>query len=230
MITFIHDLRYAGRALVKQPNFTLVALVTLALGIGANTAIFSIVNAVLLRPLPYHEPDRVVMLWSHWTNWSKTWVSHGEVDDYQRLAPSLEHVAAFDTTSFNLTGGGDPLRVRAAQVQPEIFAALGAGKIRLTGGDVASFQHWYGQWGVFLLALPIPYKVTAIASGMFKLNYPLFLGASLFIRGLRFFLVAALVRAYGEPIRAFVEKRLALVTSVVAIVIIGLIAALRLVH
>ena len=102
--------------------------------------------------------------------------------------------------------------------------------IRLTGGDVASFQHWYGQWGVFLLALPIPYKVPAIASGMFKLNYPLFLGASLFIRGLRFFLVAALVRAYGEPIRAFVEKRLALVTSVVAIVIIGLIAALRLVH
>ncbi len=126
MITLIQDLRYALRSLVKQPGFTLVALLTLALGIGANTAIFGIVNAVLLRPLPYHEPDRVVLLWSHWINWTKTWVSQPELVDYQRQARSLEHVAAFSSTSFNLTGGGEPLRVRAAQVQPEIFAALGA--------------------------------------------------------------------------------------------------------
>lgn len=126
MITLIQDLRYALRSLVKQPGFTLVALLTLALGIGANTAIFGIVNAVLLRPLPYHEPDRVVMLWSHWINWTKTWVSQPELVDYQQQARSIEHVAAFSSTSFNLTGGGEPLRVRAAQVQPEIFAALGA--------------------------------------------------------------------------------------------------------
>jgi putative ABC transport system permease protein len=123
--TFVQDLRYAVRTLVKQPAFTLVALLTLALGVGANTAIFGIVNAVLLRPLPYQDPDRVVMLWSHWTNWTRTWVSQPELVDYQH-ARSLEHVAAFDSTSFNLTGGGEPLRVRAAQVQPEIFAALGA--------------------------------------------------------------------------------------------------------
>ena len=104
---------------------------------------------------------------------------------------------------------------------------VGRWQISLTGEDVATFQRWYGAWGVFLLALPIPYKLTAIASGMFKLNYYLFLAASLFIRGLRFFLVAALMRTYGEPIRVFVEKRLVLVTSAVAIVIIGLIAALR---
>ena len=126
MPTFVQDLRYAVRTLAKQPAFTLVALLTLALGIGANTAIFGIVNAVLLRPLPYQDPDRVVMLWSHWTNWTKTWVSQPELVDYQHDARSLEHVAAFDSTSFNLTGGGEPLRVRAAQVQPEIFAALGA--------------------------------------------------------------------------------------------------------
>ena len=128
MSTLLQDLRYAIRTLAKQPGFTLVALVTLALGIGANTAIFSIVNAVLLRPLPYHEPDRVVLLWSHWTNWTKTWVSEPELADYQQQARSLEHVAAFSSTSFNLTGGpgSEPLRVLAAQVQSEMFAALGA--------------------------------------------------------------------------------------------------------
>ena len=126
MSTFVQDLRFALRGLIKQRGFTMVAVLTLALGIGANSAIFGIVNAVLLRPLPYQDPDRVVLMWSHWTNWSKTWVSQGELVDYQEQARSLEHVAAFSPASYNLTGGGDPLRVRAAQVQPAIFAALGA--------------------------------------------------------------------------------------------------------
>jgi len=135
--TFLHDLRYALRALSKQPAFTIVALVTLALGIGANTAIFGIVNAVLLKPLPYRQPDRVVMLWSHWINWNKTWLSSPELDDYQREAHSLEHVGAFQYTSFNLTGAGDPLRVKAAEVQPAVFTALGASAIagRLFTGE-----------------------------------------------------------------------------------------------
>jgi putative ABC transport system permease protein len=124
-MTFIQDVRYAVRALVKQPGFTLVALLTLALGIGANTAIFGIVDAVLLRPLPYSQPDRVVMLWSHWTNWSRTWVSQPEVEDY-RTAQSLEHVAAFAPASFNLTGVDQPVRVLAARVQADMFGALGA--------------------------------------------------------------------------------------------------------
>ncbi|MHB8528185.1 MAG: YqaA family protein, partial [Caulobacteraceae bacterium] len=69
---------------------------------------------------------------------------------------------------------------------------VGAWLIALTGGDAAGFERWYGHWGVFLLAVPIPYKITAIASGMFRLNYLVFLAASIFIRGLRFFLVASL--------------------------------------
>ena len=104
---------------------------------------------------------------------------------------------------------------------------VGAWLLSLTGGDPAEFQRWYSQWGVFLLALPIPYKLTAIASGLFKLNFPLFFVASIFIRGLRFFLVAALLRAYGAPIRDFVERRLALVVSGVALALIGLVVALR---
>ena len=101
--------------------------------------------------------------------------------------------------------------------------------LSLTGhADSAQhFQQWYGQWGVFLIALPIPYKITAIASGLFKLNFLTFVTASLFIRGLRFFAVAALVKRYGAPIQAFVEKRLALVVSAVAVVLVGLIVALK---
>jgi hypothetical protein len=68
----VHDLRYSLRALRKQPAFTLVAVVTLALGIGAHTAIFGIVHGVLLRPLPYRDADRVLLVWSHWTNWKRT--------------------------------------------------------------------------------------------------------------------------------------------------------------
>lgn len=106
---------------------------------------------------------------------------------------------------------------------------VGVWILSLTGhaSSAASFQQWYSQWGVFLLALPIPYKITAIASGLFKLNFLIFVTASLFIRGLRFFLVATLVRQYGAPIQAFVEKRLALVVSAVAIVLIGLVLALK---
>jgi membrane protein YqaA with SNARE-associated domain len=106
---------------------------------------------------------------------------------------------------------------------------VGLWLLSLTGhaGSETQFQAWYGQWGVLLLALPIPYKLMAIASGLFKLNLALFLGASLFIRGLRFFAVAGLTRTYGPPIREFVEKRLALVTSLVALAIIGLIVLLK---
>lgn len=150
MTTLIQDLRYACRSLVKQPAFTLVAVLTLALGIGANTAIFGVVNAVLLRPLPYHEPDRVVLLWSHWNNWAKTWVSAPELADYQQQATSLEHVAAFSPASFNLTGSGEPQRVLAAQVQAGIFDALGAKPI--AGRVFSADEDRPGQQRVVLLS------------------------------------------------------------------------------
>lgn len=98
------------------------------------------------------------------------------------------------------------------------------------GGSLDRFQTWYGHWGVLLLALPIPYKLMAIASGLAKFNYPLFVGASLVIRGARFSLVAALTSVYGEPIRGFVEKRLGLVVSAVAVVIVLAVMALKLAH
>ena len=104
---------------------------------------------------------------------------------------------------------------------------VGIWLINLTGGDPQEFQHWYGQWGVMLLAVPIPYKLTAIASGLFKLKFIEFVIASIFIRGLRFFMVAGLLRFYGPPIQEFIEKRLALVVSAIALTIIALVLVLR---
>jgi membrane protein YqaA with SNARE-associated domain len=104
---------------------------------------------------------------------------------------------------------------------------VGIWLLQLTGSDPHEFEHWYRQWGVLMLAIPIPYKVTAIASGMFKVPFPLFFGASILIRGLRFFLVAGLIRTYGAPMQQFVEKRLGLVVSGIALALIGLVLVLR---
>src|ERR687890_362422 len=100
METFLQDLRFGFRTLGRNPGFALVAVITLALGVGANAAIFSVVNAVLLRPLPWSDPDRVVMIWSRWTAFDKTWVSDGEVNDYRRRASSFAEVAAQDGRTF----------------------------------------------------------------------------------------------------------------------------------
>jgi len=104
---------------------------------------------------------------------------------------------------------------------------VGIWLIHLTGGDPQQFLQWYKQWGVLLLAVPIPYKLTAIASGMGELPFLLFVVASIIIRGLRFFLVAGLVWRYGPPIQTFIEKRLALVVSAVALAAIGLVVAVK---
>ena len=103
-----------ARALARNPGFASVAVLTLALGVGANAAIFSVVNAVLLRPLPWSDPDRAVMIWSRWVSFDKTWVSVGEVNDYRRRASTLSDVAAWGDGQVNLTGDGDPERVSAA--------------------------------------------------------------------------------------------------------------------
>ena len=111
--------------LARTPGFSAIAILTLALGIGANAAIFSVVNAVLLRPLPWSEPDRAVMIWSKWTAFDKTWVAEGEVLDYRRRSRTLERIAAWSDGQVNLTGDGEPERVSAANVTANTFATLG---------------------------------------------------------------------------------------------------------
>src|SRR5687767_6287797 len=123
--TALQDIRFGARSLRRNPAFAAVAILTLALGIGGNAAIFSVVNTVLLRPLPWSEPDRAVMIWSKWTAFDKTWVASGEVVDYRRRATTLAEVAAWSDSQVNLTGDGDPERVAAGGVTANLFSTLG---------------------------------------------------------------------------------------------------------
>jgi putative ABC transport system permease protein len=126
MEVFLQDVRYALRGLRRAPGFAATAILTLAVGMGATTAIYSVIRAVLLSPLPYSEPERRVMIWSRWKDFDKTWLADGEVDDYRRLCPSFESVAAWETEEANLTGGGDPLRIGVAGITANTFETLGA--------------------------------------------------------------------------------------------------------
>ncbi|HEV3139768.1 MAG TPA: ABC transporter permease, partial [Vicinamibacterales bacterium] len=126
MTSVWQDLKYAVRLLGRRPAFTAVALLTIALGIGANTAIFSVVKAVVLAPLPYGDPNRLVMLWGQRDKGATTHLSGPEVRDYLTQSRTFAAVAAYTGTAAILTGGAEPERVVAATVTPNIFATLGA--------------------------------------------------------------------------------------------------------
>ena len=128
MQTLLQDLRYGARMLLKNPGFTLIAVITLALGIGANTAIFSVVNAVLLRPLPYGDPDRLVWMWGNIRNGGNSAsVSPPDFLDYRAQNNVFEQFGASFTvgSSINLTGGGEPERLNSRVVTANYFDVLG---------------------------------------------------------------------------------------------------------
>src|SRR5213593_4544618 len=120
----MNDLRYAVRTLAKSPGFTLVAVLTLALGIGANTAIFSAVNAVLLKPLPYPGSDRLVQVMSTGFRGMRFGVSFPDLHDLSALSQDFTGVAAVRTQRHNLTGAGDPRDVQAAAVTANLLDVL----------------------------------------------------------------------------------------------------------
>ena len=123
MDTLFQDLRYGVRMLVKNPGFTFIAVLALTLGIGASTAIFSVIHAVLLRPLPYENPDQLVMLWEA-TPQMDTSVSYPNFIDLRDNQTSLEQFAAFRRDSFNLTGAGEAERLQGRMVAHDFFDAL----------------------------------------------------------------------------------------------------------
>jgi predicted permease len=161
MNTLLQDIRYGVRILLKQPGFTFVAVATLALGIGANTAIFSLVNSILLRPLPFREPDRVVRLIQASPKLGlDTWgVSQANFAAYRDQNRSFETVALYNRTGVNLTGEGEPERLAITNVTADFFKVFGVspllGRSFVEGEDapgkntvcVISYAFWQRRFG-----------------------------------------------------------------------------------
>ena len=126
MDSIIKDIRYGIRSLLKRPGFTVIALIALALGIGANTAIFSLVNAVLLQPLPYPESERLVWAWGNIrTGGNRASVAPLDFLDYRSQNKTFEHLGATMQLSLNLTGSGEPDRLTASGVTGNWFDVFG---------------------------------------------------------------------------------------------------------
>jgi len=124
MGTFWQDLRYGVRMLLKRPGFTVVAVITLALGIGANTAIFSVVNAVLLRPLPYDEAGRLVFLTERHPQFAEMSVSYPDFTDWRARNHVFESIGVYNFGDYNLTGSGSPEQLRGGRASADLFTAL----------------------------------------------------------------------------------------------------------
>ncbi len=127
MTKVVQDLRYAARTLRKSPVFTAVAFLTLALGIGANSAIFSLIDALLLRPLPFPQPDRLMLVWEDTSMFGlkDSPVALGNYTDWRAQNHVFQQMGATEQSSFRLTGGGEPIQVQGGLVTGSLFATLG---------------------------------------------------------------------------------------------------------
>jgi len=127
MQTFWQDLRYGGRMLLKKPGFTSIAVITLALGIGANTAIFSVVDALLLRPLPYRNSERLAIIWTHspGANVAQDWPSPGQYSAMKSEDSVFEELAFARGDNVTLTGESTPERIGVLRTRSALFSLLG---------------------------------------------------------------------------------------------------------
>src|SRR5882672_393440 len=154
--TLWQDLRFGARMLMKQPGFTLIAVITLALGIGANTAIFSIINAVLLKPLPFAAPERIVAIGATDTQNRSEFgsLSYPNFSDYRARSRAFERMAVYRDTGLTLTGNGAAVRLEGVMATAELFQILGAKPLygrtflpdedKAGGGRVVVLSH--GAW------------------------------------------------------------------------------------
>src|SRR5947199_3420294 len=119
----LNEIKVAFRGLAKSPGFTAIAIVTVALAFGANTAVFSLINALLIKPLPYRDSSSLVLLWEQFAaqGLERIPVSAPEFTDYEKGTPSFSQIAAFDYRSFNMSGGSVPERISGAIVSPALF-------------------------------------------------------------------------------------------------------------
>src|SRR5579862_4670433 len=144
MSRFLQDLKFATRHLLKSPGFTSVAILIMALGIGANSAIFSVVHAVLLEPLPFSDPDRLVQIWhvppqTSFPGMTRFAVSAANFLDWQKQNHVFSEMALYSGSSYDITGQGKPETIRAGRVTANFFSVLGVqpvyGRVFLTQED-----------------------------------------------------------------------------------------------
>ena len=173
--SLLQDVRYAVRGLVKQKTFTIVAVITLALGIGANTAIFSVVNELLLRPLPFPDAERLVMIWEVTPKGRhQNTTSRANFRARREQNTTFERMAAFSDQRVNLTGAGEPEEVSVQYATPELFRVLGVAPILgrdMTDDDgragappiaVLSYSLWQRRFGGDHQLVGKPITLTAL--------------------------------------------------------------------
>jgi putative ABC transport system permease protein len=160
MSTLIQDIRFGARTLLKKPGFTIVAVLTLALGIGANTAIFSLINSVLIESLPYPDSKQLVQIYETTPTYSRNSVSGGAFKDWRQYSSKFAHLAIYEEVELNLSGSGSPERVTGLQASAEFLPVLGVvpviGRGFAAGEDIAgganrvmvlSHQLWQSRYG-----------------------------------------------------------------------------------
>ncbi len=153
------DITGAVRGLLKSPGFAAASLITLALGIGATSAIFSVVKAVLITPLPYANPERTVQIFTRWTAFEKTWIADQEVIEFREMAKTMTNIAAWSSGQQNLTGDGEPVRIGVGFVTANLFDVLGSrpmlGRVMTAEEDVPNapqvavlgYPLWQSRYG-----------------------------------------------------------------------------------
>ena len=190
----LNEIKVAVRGLAKTPGFTAIAVVTVALAIGANTAVFSLINALLIRPLPYHDPSKLVLIWEQFLaqGLERIPVSAPEYLDYAKELKSVE-VAGFDYLNFNLTAGDVPERISGAVVSPSLFTLLGVEPIR--GRTFAQEEHGEGHD-----------NVVVISDRLWKRRFnadPMLIGKTLELNGRAFTVIGVMPASFEFPIPLF---------------------------
>ena len=191
----LQDLRLAFRSLLNSPGFSLVAIITIALAIGANTAVFSLVNALLIRPLPYRAPNELVLLWEKFSaqGLDRIPVSAPEYFDWEKQQQSFQSIAGFDYVDLNLTAGDMPERIQGSVVTPSLFPLLGIEPIR--GRVFTSAEFGEGNDGVVV-----------VSERLWKRRFdsdPSFVGKQISLNGGSFTVVGIMPAKFEFPLPIF---------------------------
>ena len=185
------DVQYALRSIAKKPLFYSIVILTLALGIGANAAIFTVVNAVLLQPLPYPDPDRLMMVWTYnpRQGFDKDVGTYPNFEDWRRGSESFERMSGYFGANLTLTGSGDPEQIRGARVTPEFFETMGVAPVHGRGFTAAN-----GQAG--------GERVVILADGIWTRRFgadPAIVGRQIVLNGLPHEVMGVMPAAFAHP-------------------------------